>query len=396
MKKELLVLLSVAMLVTDASASVRFETVKDVQAARDLLKRIGLKSFTEEVLSQKIKAPPIHSRYWLDQFARGDGEKQSLERAFRDFGYEVALQLDRMAIETCKNPYGHREKERLDWFLRFSNWILRPEKYENFRIASRAEDVATISLLRVIADLDVPDEEIEAYFNRFMSAEKSAMLRANILFEDSAGSFDVREQARDDDRRECFEQWWIPRARKSNEHYGRLTLRYSLDFDIMKSDPVEYSFFDGEESYRPHCPSQGWNLKDYRSVCVYRSRACCLDQILKAFQFRKVIGKIPEVNVKKGELPSLAYERYYYANFEQEKKQYELDLFCAAHYFAHARFNTYCDYDTRSILDVMRENGSGFYKPLMSTESERKKLLRQKRNADWLKENEGASVNMSR
>ena len=164
-----------------AAEPISFATPERVDAATRLLHGKGLHSFMDEVWRQGVAAPGIHSKYWLDQFTRGKPELARLEKAYRDFGYEVAVQVEDMAF----NIYEHQDKalepKRLDWLLRFSKWLMKAGKFENFRIGMRVEDAATMPLHRIVFNLDIPVDEIDGYFARFTTTRESAVLRAGIL-----------------------------------------------------------------------------------------------------------------------------------------------------------------------------------------------------------------------
>ena len=127
----------------------------------------------DKVWNQQVAAPGIHSKYWVDQIARSDPGQESLERAYRDFGYEVAVQVEDMAFEIYENPDKNHERERLDWLLRFSKWFMKPGKFENFRIGMRVEDAATMPLHRMVFSLEIPPDEIESYAKKFTLAKAS-------------------------------------------------------------------------------------------------------------------------------------------------------------------------------------------------------------------------------
>ena len=97
-----------------ADNKISFATAEGTEACLARLKSKGLKDFMEAVWAQGVDAPGIHSKYWLDQFTKGKPELYKLEKAYRDFGYEVAVQLDAMAIEIHEKPDKALEKSRLD------------------------------------------------------------------------------------------------------------------------------------------------------------------------------------------------------------------------------------------------------------------------------------------
>ena len=74
-----------------AADTISFSTVKEVEAACLHLKAKGVWKFVDEALSQGVTPPRMHSKYWVDKLP---ATNQPQESASRDFGYEVAVQLN--------------------------------------------------------------------------------------------------------------------------------------------------------------------------------------------------------------------------------------------------------------------------------------------------------------
>ncbi len=127
--------------------TISFSTVKEVEAARLHLKAKGVWKFVDEALSQGVTPPRMHSKYWVDKLPVTN---QPQESAFRDFGYEVAVQLNNVALEFYNHPSGDEEVGRVKRLLRLAAWLRQPGGYENYRIARRAEGAAGMLLARVI------------------------------------------------------------------------------------------------------------------------------------------------------------------------------------------------------------------------------------------------------
>lgn len=344
--------------VAHGSGQINFDSAKDVFTTEQHLKNIGLPSFMDQVWAKRIDAPGIHSRYWVDQFASKDEELETLEIAYRNFGRELAKQIDSIAVDIYTHPEPATESERLDWLLNFANWVRKPGKFENYRIASRVEEAATIPLLRMIVNLDVPSEDIEEAFKRFWSAQDSAAMRASIIYEESGGHLDLRNAAKnageDDDG---FEDEWIKFHRKAFHHFNNKNLHYSRDKSALKDDPIEYTFpLDDYDSF--HLDSLGWELKLHKQVCVYRTEARNLRSLKEVFRFRKIVGMFPDVEIRHGESPRQSYETQYNTQFRQCWKQHKVYPGGAAYYYLAAKNNTFVDEQTRKAISRLPANMS--------------------------------------
>ena len=332
------------------SVQIKFNSLQDVLIAKKHLKDIGLSCFMDQVWAERIDAPGIHSKYWVDQFAENDPALKTIELAYRDFGRELATQIDSIAVDIYTHPEPNSESARLDWLLNFANWVRKPGKFENYRIASRVEEAATIPLLRMIVNLDVPNEDIEQAFKRFWSVRDSAAMRAEILYEESGGSLDLKSLAKTvKDMDDGFENKWIEFHRKAFMHFKKKNFHYSQDGLALRGEPIEYTF--PLDDYDPfHLDSLGWDLKLHKQVCVFRSEARNLRSLKEVFRFREIVGMFPDVKIQHGESPRQSYETWYNIKFHQCWKEHKVYPGGAASYYLAAKENTYVDEQTRKAI----------------------------------------------
>lgn len=343
-------------IVANGATHISFESPNTIIQAREHLKTVGVKNFMEDIWAQDVTAPGIHSKYWVDQFAENDPALKTIELAYRDFGRELATQIDSIAVDIYTHPEPNSESARLDWLLNFANWVRKPGKFENYRIASRVEEAATIPLLRMIVNLDVPNEDIEQAFKRFWSVRDSAAMRAEILYEESGGSLDLRSLAKTvKNMDDGFENKWIEFHRKAFVHFKKKNFHYSQDGLALRSEPIEYTF--PLDDYDPfHLDSLGWDLKLHKQVCVFRSEARNLRSLKEVFRFREIVGMFPDVIIQHGESPRQSYETWYNIKFRQCWKEHKVYPGGAASYYLAAKENTYVDEQTRKAISCQTVN----------------------------------------
>jgi len=369
------------------SEQISFSTARGTELATAMLHEKGLHAFMNEAWKQGVAAPGIHSKYWLDQFTRGKPELYAIEKAYRDFGYEIAVQVEDLAFKIYEKPDKNLEYKRLDWWLRFSKWMLRAGRFENLRIGIRAEDAATMSLLRAIFNFDVPVDKIENCFARFTSTKESATLRANILFEESDGNLDVRNLAKKakDGSDDGFEAKWIEGNKQAYRHFGGRLLNYSIDQEILLDEEVKYSFFaddDRELGGRDNIPER-WDDKCHKEVCVFGGQASYLRELHKPLVFRREVGSFPEVPVPEGKDSVGVYENYYSAKYNSEPRMTTVEAKGVASFYVQFKNNTYMDYAT---YQSSRTKAS---KRIPKEKYERRSTTRERRalNQQWLKKN---------
>ena len=347
------VLLSALLLLGGDEERLAFSTREGVDHATMVLKSRGIGTFMDCVWCQQLAAPPIHSRYWLDRYCDEGQEDGRLEKARRDFGYELAIQIDRLAVEVHEKPLGAGELKRINWLLRLSRWILEPKRFENFRLAARTEEIATMSLVRIVADPNVSNEDIETLFTRFMGVRESAMARADILYEESQGIFDVRRAAKKGVDDGCFERAWLPARNRAVGKAEGKGIRFTAGrSEKLKALNGDVAFFIDDTPHVPRSISENWDLQLFKFTCVYRVQALELASIRKFYSFRKTLGKIPELKLEYWEDPEDSYREY----FEKQLTLSNLDernLYLAsyaAHYVSCVKNNSYMDGETREIV----------------------------------------------
>lgn len=367
-----------------SNVPISFATKESTELALRLLHDKGIRSFMDEAWRQGVDAPGIHSKYWLDQFTKGNHDLSRLERAYRDFGYEVAVQIEDMAFDIYANPDGGHERERLNWLLRFSKWVMKPGKFENFRIGMRVEDAATMPLHRMVFSLDFPTDEIESYAHKFTSAKECAAIRASIAYEESNGALDMRGLAAkaEDGKDDGFEALWIPLAREAYRHFGNQMPEYTLDPEILMNEEIKYSFFADDNTclWGRNCIPNRWDRKCHKAVCVFTWPVRYLNQLTNILTFRKDIGEFPDVDVPPGEDARHAYESFYFKKYNWEHKLTTADAKSVAAAYLDYKNNTYMDSSTfySSRTKGNKDVSLDQYETWQSTK------IRRAKNQQWL------------
>ena len=363
---------------------ISFATVQSTERARAMLHEKGLRGFMDKVWAQGVAAPGIHSKYWLDQFTRGKPDLYAIEKAYRDFGYEIAVLIENLAFEIYEKPDKSLETDRLDWLLRFSKWMLKPGRFENYRIGMRTEGAALMPLLRTIFNLDVSIEKIERYMARFSTTMENAVLRAAFLYEESGGVFDVRDLALrakpgEDDG---FEAEWIKHVRRAYRHFGDQLLCYTTDPEILRDEKIEYSFFmdDNHEIGGWNSIPGRWDEKYHSLSGVFGGYAYAVRAFYGVITFRKDIGEFPDVEVPPGQDGSRLYGKYYREKYKELTKASTMTVGCL--YWEHKN-NMFMD----SSTDSSYRSRNNKILTLEKFESRPSTKRRRARNQQWLKKN---------
>ena len=275
-----------------------FADIPSVEAARLHLHAVGVETFVAEARKANVSPPRIHSRYWVDTMPAEATEERKLEEAYRDFGLELAKQLGDRAISFFDNPDRSAETNRFAWLLAVDEWVLGSCGYSNYRISRRIEGIAGVILARIIADFSVPNAVIEKYFSMFPTDERKAVLRADILFEESRGVMDVREAAKQFSDKGDFESQWTAHLRAAFRHFDSMDVlsNYRQFRDRINLEEPKYSFFCEDERL-PHVRSvvSTWDYKEHYTTCVHGGGLINMSPLRSLYLFRKVVGNFPSI-----------------------------------------------------------------------------------------------------
>ena len=328
-----------------------FADIPSVEAARVHLHAVGVETFVAEAQKASISPPRIHSKYWVDTMPSEATEERQLEEAYRDFGLELAKQLGDRAISFFDNPDRAAETNRFAWLLAVDEWILGSCGYSNYRISRRIEGIAGVILARIITDFSVPNAVIEKYFSMFPTDELKALLRADILFDESRGTMDVREAARRFSNKGDFESQWATHLRSAYRHFDSMDnlFNYRQFRDRINLEEPRYSFFCEDERL-PHVRSvvNTWDYKEHYTTCVHGGRGINLKTIRGLYIFRKVIGFFPSIP-DSNDSYHVAYD-VFFKEWEPYWQKHDIDGGVAGLCYYQTIHNELMDFETKEIV----------------------------------------------
>lgn len=334
-----------------------FLTVRSVRLAQEELRLVGLKGFMESAWSRGVSAPGIHSKYYVDRFTRGKPDLAALETAYRDFGLELLRQFDSLAVEVYRKPSKREELDRVGWMLRLAEWIRSPGKYENYRIAMRIEEAATMPLLRVITDMEIPEDTIVRLLDGFTTSDKSAPVRAGILYEESNGAFDLRGLLKGKKSTvDVFVEPWVWARRKAYWHFGFRLPEYSKESGLLLGESDKNAIVADDDVSGLCRDADRWDKKMHKIICVNSGSPMYLAALKKVFRFRQLIGGFPEIPVPPGVRERDAYDKEYGHRYRWQLTDEQISPEIVAAYYLDSRNNTYVDRQTQAMLDFQEIN----------------------------------------
>ena len=326
---------------------ISFSTVNDVEASRIHLRQAGLWAFVNEASAQGVAAPKIHSKYWVDKLPVTN---QVQEAAFRNFGYEIAVLLNDAALKFQKHPSRDEEVMRVENLLHLSTWLRQTGGYENYRMACRAEGAAGMVLARVIVNPEVSVETIEKLFELFLTEKQDAIIRADILWEESNGVFDVRDKARSFEEKGDFERDWNGFLRKASKKVDVRPLFHYTEFrsELEVKIPTLVFFCDDTSLPIPRSIVTTWDYKQHFTTCVFGGRPINLGTVRTLYLFRKTIGRFPTPPQPDADRDS--YGSFYNDVWDAQAKRFDYSGHGAGRTYYDVIHNNFWDWEALEIV----------------------------------------------
>lgn len=212
-----------------------------------------------------------------------------------------------------------------------------------------------MSLVRIVADMNVPDADIDGLFSRFLEVRESAMIRADFLYEESQGAFDVRSCAKDESNDGCFENAWLPARNRALDKAEAKGIRFTASRrEKLKSLNGDVAFFIDDALQVPGGIASNWDCQLFKRIGVYRVQARNLESIRKFHRFRKTMGGLPDLKLEFWEDPEESYREHYRKEWRRKGKDERLSFLAsyASQYYCLVKNNSYMDDETRDIVDA--------------------------------------------
>jgi len=141
-------------------AEQRYQRELDEAQALTLAAKQGFHPLLRHVRDNKVEPFTIYSKWYVETALTNDQERVKLEMARRNFGKELLVSLKREALG-LNGEFTVREHERnAEALLELADWFNKPVGYGNAWLFTRLQDLATIPLAYLIADMDYAEEKL--------------------------------------------------------------------------------------------------------------------------------------------------------------------------------------------------------------------------------------------
>ena len=128
----------------------------------------GPAALLEYIRETGENAPLIYSQWYVDRLAVQNPKKAETEQARREFGRVVLQSLENMAPLLRSPADGQTRQEAAATLLGLADWFGEQPGYGNALLFSRLQDLATVPLAYLIADMSYPETNLVAMSARLV------------------------------------------------------------------------------------------------------------------------------------------------------------------------------------------------------------------------------------
>lgn len=256
------------------------------------LRKGGLSELLSVAQQHQWKAPRMPSK-WSVEHRPGTDKQGKLDRASREFGLKLAVQLDAVAPVFQDLPPGDELNRKADLLCDLSDWCASTPGYGNLLIAQRSLDLAAVGLARLAAFLDFPIAECEKLAARMSPSWMSVEARARTLNGEAGTNLFVVGGTQAEMEKTWGSGGFLMREKRSHvsRSQGNGPGRGFIETPALKAN---LDFFERDEpSEVPLTLVRSWDAKRYERI-VNGLELQNANKALALLKFRSVIGSFPE------------------------------------------------------------------------------------------------------
>jgi hypothetical protein len=311
----------------------------------------GLQALVTRVKADKISPPLIHSEWYVSESSQAPTGQLAFEQQKRQFGRRLLESIDRTSGEILAMTDSPSRERIATTLLDLGDWISERPGYGNMFITERCQDMATVPLAHLVADLRYPESKLDALTARLWTWVDFAKLAPDALNTElpqpifAAGQGKTLEEVQEplmrayrQERTRVQEwvkanlvQWTIPDGKR-----------------VRESLPADLRFFCDDEVLGFHTTLELWDVKNHRRL-VSGLGGVGVDQIRHFLLFRKKVGRFP-TEAPAGWTPGNRFNPPVRAAFAEAWEPYRKDhgpiYDDATLVYTGVVTNTFCDRDT--------------------------------------------------
>lgn len=259
----------------------------------DLLSTNTLDGFIVIVEDGQLPVPVIPSQWFAD---RVETEERARISSARTFGSNLLQRLDEYASRLVAVSNLEQCAQQADVLLRTASWLGGIEGYENALLATRAQDVATMPVGRLLVATNYPVDKVTMLVRRFSGSWYATDARARILDAEAGINLFVSTATGTITPRGLQEVWTLGQWRRASRQ-GELSPDFKLvGIDQGRGDlkvlDHHLEFFHPTGAAGNRTTRERWSSKDHEAFVIGLEPANV--RMLRALaRFRELVGEFP-------------------------------------------------------------------------------------------------------
>jgi hypothetical protein len=255
----------------------------------------GLQALVTRAKVDKIPPPQIHSEWYISEMPASQTDEIAFEHQKRQFGRRLLEVLEKTSDDILAMKDSSSRERIATTLLDLADWIVERPGYGNMFIFERCQDMATVPLAHLIADLTYPDSKLDALTARLRTWVDFARMAPDALNTELPEPMFAAGQGKTlDEVQEPLMRAYRQERTRVQEWVKANLARWTIPDGkrVRESLPGDLRFFCDDEVFGFHTTLELWDVKNHRRL-VSGLGGVSVDQIRHFLLFRKKVGRFP-------------------------------------------------------------------------------------------------------
>jgi hypothetical protein len=333
---------------------------------------LGLQAFITRARADKLPSPQIHSQWYVGESGQVPAGRLAFEQQKRQFGRSLLEVLDRTSGEILAMQDSASRERIAMVLLDLGDWISEQPGYGNMFIFERCQDMATVPLAHLVADLTYPESKLDALTARLRTFEDFARMAPDALNSELPKPLFVAGQGKTlKEVQEPLMRAYGGGRTRVREWVKANLARWTIPEGkgVREALPAEMRFFcDDDMPISFGTTLEWWDVK-FHSRLVLGLGGGNANAVRSFLLFRKKVGAFPTQPPSWWKPGDALFDTPIKAAFDQAWEPYRKDLGpvygTAANVYIAVTNNTYYDRDSqyRRLREAGRRPGPGAHVP---------------------------------
>ena len=267
------------------------QEMKRIETLNQALSKGGIGELLATARARSAPCSLISSKYFVERNARRNPALVKLEQAKRNFALNLAKALDATAAELQRQVPSEKRATQAAELFDLADWLKPLKGYGNYILVSRCENLATVPLAYLTADLSYPMEQITALRNRLSPSVEERAFRVSVLNREATKPFIEALRGSESEKDEQMQIAWNRGWHSMSDWFSQR----GITRDRWKREllPEELAFFfNDEHAPDPLTTVNTWESKRH-STLIFGLRDKQVEHIEILALYREKVGKFP-------------------------------------------------------------------------------------------------------